>query len=91
MRLDGEAAVEAHDRFILRALSPVATIGGGEVLAAGARHWHERERHAAFLAALRGGDLRAAALELAANSTTAGVTAADLAAVGWAPAKPAPS
>ena len=51
---------EPHDRFILRALSPVATVGGGEVLLAGARRWHDRERHAAFLAALRAGDARAA-------------------------------
>jgi selenocysteine-specific elongation factor len=82
VRLDGEAAVEAHDRFILRALSPVATVGGGEVLASGARPWHERERHAAFLAALQRGDVRSAALELAADHPLAGITAADLAAVG---------
>ena len=82
VRLDGEAAVEAHDRFILRTLSPVATVGGGEVLAGGARRWRERERHAAFLAALRGGDVRAAALELAADQRLGGITVADLAAVG---------
>jgi len=32
VRLDGDAAAEPGDRFILRALSPVATIGGGIVL-----------------------------------------------------------
>ncbi len=82
VRLDGEAAVEAHDRFIVRALSPVATVGGGEVLAVGARRWRERERHPAFLAALRRGDVRGAALELAADQRLGGITATDLAAVG---------
>jgi selenocysteine-specific elongation factor len=74
--------VEPHDRFILRALSPVATVGGGEVLLAGARHWHEHARHAAFLAALRDADAPAAVLALAADGGRAGVVAADLAAAG---------
>jgi len=82
VRLDGDAVVEPHDRFILRALSPVATVGGGEVLVTGARRWHERGQHAAFLAALRAADVRAAALALAADSGRRGVVAADLAAAG---------
>jgi len=84
VRLDREAPVQAHDRFILRALSPVATIGGGEVLAAGAHRWHARERHAAFLSAVRAGDARAAALALAADRGSAGLTRADLTAAGFA-------
>jgi selenocysteine-specific elongation factor len=83
VRLDGVAAVEPHDRFILRALSPVATVGGGEVLVTGTRRWHDRGRHAAFLAALRAADVRAAALTLAADSGQGGVVAADLAAAGF--------
>ena len=83
VRLDGDAVVEPHDRFILRALSPVATVGGGEVLATGARRWHDRGRHAAFLAALRAADVRAAALALAADSGQGGVVAGDLAAAGF--------
>ncbi len=82
VRLDGDAALEPHDRFILRALSPVATVGGGEVLVAGTRRWHDRERHATFLAALRAADVRAALLALAADSGQGGVAAADLAAAG---------
>ena len=83
VRLDGDAVVEPHDRFILRALSPVATVGGGEVLVTGTRRWHDRGRHAAFLAALRAADLRAAVLALAADSGQGGVVAADLAAAGF--------
>ncbi len=83
VRLDGDAVVEPHDRFILRALSPVATVGGGEVLVTGARRWHDRGRHAAFLAALRAADVRAAVLALAADSGHGGVVAADLAAAGF--------
>jgi len=83
VRLDGDAVVEPHDRFILRALSPVATVGGGEVLATGARRWHERALHATFLAALRSADARAAALALAADSGQGGVAPADLAAAGF--------
>ena len=83
VRLDGEAALEPHDRFILRALSPVATIAGGEVLAAGAHRWHARERHAAFLAAVRAGDARTAALALAADRGSAGLTRGDLTTAGF--------
>ena len=83
VRLDGDAMVEPHDRFILRALSPVATIGGGEVLVTGARRWHDRGRQAAFLAALRAADVHAAVLALAADSGHGGVVAADLAAAGF--------
>jgi selenocysteine-specific elongation factor len=84
VRRDGEAAVEPHDRFVLRALSPVATIGGGEVLVAGAHRWHGRELHARFLVALRADDARAAAAVLAADRGGAGLTRADLTAAGFA-------
>src|SRR5665811_1722057 len=83
VRLDGDTVVEPHDRFILRALSPVATVGGGEVLATGTRRWYDRGRHAAFLAALRAADVRAAALALAVDSGQGGVVAGDLAAAGF--------
>ncbi len=83
VRLDGDAVIEPHDRFILRALSPVATVGGGEVLSTSARRWHDRGRHAGFLAALRAADLHAAMLALAADSGQGGVVAGDLAAVGF--------
>ena len=83
VRLDGDAAVEPHDRFILRALSPVATVGGGVVLATGRRHWHDRVRHGAYLEAARAGDARAAALAVAADAGSAGLTAADLGAAGF--------
>ena len=72
-----------HDRFIVRSLSPVATIAGGEVLLAGAHRWHARERHAAFLAAVRAGDPRAAVAALAADRGQAGLTKDDLAAAGF--------
>ena len=83
VRLDADALVLPHDRFILRSLSPVATIAGGEVLLAGAHRWHARERHAAFLAAVRGGDPAAAVAALAADRGHAGLTAEDLAAAGF--------
>ena len=82
VRLDGDAAIEPHDRFILRSLSPVATIGGGDALVIGARHWHDRERHVDFLGALRSGDTRRAAVLLALDHGQAGVTDADLGAAG---------
>ena len=97
VRLDGDAAVEPHDRFIVRSLSPVATVAGGEVLVTGARHWHDRERHLGFLAAVRGGEVRRAAALLAADHGQAGLTAADLARRGLrerarprAPSRPRP-
>ncbi len=83
VRLDADALVLPHDRFILRSLSPVATIAGGEVLLAGAHRWHARERHAAFLAAVRGGDPAAAIAALAADRGQAGLTAEDLTTAGF--------
>jgi selenocysteine-specific elongation factor len=83
VRLDADAAVEPHDRFIVRSLSPVATIAGGEVLLAGAQRWHARERHAAYLAAVRVGDVRAAAAALAADRGRNGLTSADLGRAGF--------
>ena len=83
VRLDADALVLPHDRFILRSLSPVATIAGGEVLLAGAHRWHARERHAAFLAAVRGGDPAAAVAALAADRGQAGLTAEDLTTAGF--------
>ncbi len=83
VRLDADALALPHDRFILRSLSPVATIAGGEVLLAGARRWHARERHAAFLAAVRGGAPAAAVAALAADRGQAGLTVDDLTAAGF--------
>jgi len=83
VRLDGDAAVEPHDRFILRALSPVATVGGGEVLGTGVRHWHDRRRHGEFLAAARDGDAASAVRALAADAGASGVIVADLTAAGF--------
>ena len=82
VRLDGDAVAEPGDRFILRALSPVATIGGGVVLVAPGRRWHDREAHAAFLAALDGADVPAAIRAQAAERAQGGITAADLAPAG---------
>ncbi len=83
VRLNADIAAEPGDRFILRALSPVATIGGGVVLVTGARRWHDRDRHAAFLAAAHDGDAGAAALALAADRAQGGVAAGDLATAGF--------
>ncbi len=82
LRLDGEAAVEPQDRFILRSLSPVATVGGGVALVSGHQRWREREAQARFLEALYHGDWGAAALLLARERASGGIAAADLAAVG---------
>ena len=81
------ALVLPHDRFIIRSLSPVATIAGGEVLLAGAQRWHLRERHAAFLVAVREGDALAAARALAEDRGRQGLNRDDLTAAGFAPAK----
>jgi selenocysteine-specific elongation factor len=83
VRLDEPALVLPHDRFIIRSLSPVATTAGGEVLLAGAQRWHARERHAAFLGAVREGDVRAAAGALAEDRGQAGLVRADLTAAGF--------
>ena len=84
VRLDAPALVLPHDRFIVRSLSPVATVAGGEVLLAGAQRWHARERHGAFLAAVRTGDAAAAIRALAADRGQAGLTRDDLTAAGFA-------
>ena len=81
-RFDGDAAVEPGDRFILRALTPVATVGGGRILDVGARRWREREAHAAYLRALAGGDAAEAFALLIAERGETGVTADDLAGAG---------
>jgi selenocysteine-specific elongation factor len=78
VRLNEAVALEAHDRFIVRSLSPVATVGGGVVLDAVARRWHSRTAQGLFLAALHAGDAERAALELAAARTDAGLAAGDL-------------
>jgi hypothetical protein len=83
VRLDGDALVLPNDRFIVRSLSPVATIAGGEVLLAGAHRWHGRDRHAAFLGAVRSGDSGAAVAALAADRGEAGLTKDDLTAAGF--------
>jgi selenocysteine-specific elongation factor len=89
VRLDADALALPHDRFIVRSLSPVATVAGGEVLLAGALRWHARERHAAFLAAVRSGDARAAIRALAEDRGQHGLTPDDLVAAGFAPGKAA--
>jgi selenocysteine-specific elongation factor len=81
-RLAGEAAVEPQDRFILRSLSPVTTVGGGVVLVPGHQRWRERGAQAGFLEALYRGDRAGAALLLAHERGAAGVGVADLVAVG---------
>jgi selenocysteine-specific elongation factor len=91
VRLDAAAPVEPHDRFVLRALSPVETIGGGEVLAIGARRWREAAAQATFLAAALSGDVRAAARALAADRGLSGFTAADLAAAGFGAGEAGPA
>ena len=83
VRLDADAFVEPHDHFIVRSLSPVATIAGGEALLAGAGRWHARERHAAYLAAVRSGDAGAAIAALSADRGPAGLTLADLTSAGF--------
>ena len=91
VRLDAPALVLPHDRFIVRSLSPVATVAGGEVLLAGAQRWHARERHGAFLAAVRSGDARGgdpgARRGPRAGGADAGTTSRP---PGSAPARPAP-
>jgi selenocysteine-specific elongation factor len=82
LRLDGEAAVEPQDRFILRSLSPVTTVGGGVVLVPGHQRWRERGAQAGFLEALYRGDRAAAAVLLARERAAAGISVADLVAVG---------
>jgi len=84
VRLDGDAAVEPHDRFILRALSPVTTLGGGRILDVAPRRWHGREAHAAYLRALAAGDLAAACSVLLVERGETGMTAVDLAGAGLA-------
>ncbi len=83
VRLDADALVLPHDRFIVRTLSPVATLAGGEALLAGAQRWHARERHGAFLAAVRAGDARAAIAALAADRGYSGLRRDDLTAAGF--------
>jgi selenocysteine-specific elongation factor len=87
VRLDAPALALSHDRFIIRSLSPVATIAGGEVLLAGAQRWHARERHAAYLEAVRAGDAAAAVRALARDRGSQGVTQDDLTAAGFAAAR----
>ena len=83
VRLDADALVLPHDRFIVRSLSPVATIAGGEALLAGVQRWHARERHGAFLVAVRDGDARAAIRALAEDRGQAGLITDDLTAAGF--------
>jgi selenocysteine-specific elongation factor len=87
VRLDADAALEAHDRFILRALSPVATIGGGSVVDVVSRRWRGRDAHAAYLRALASGDLAVACAVLLAERGPAGVTTDDLGGVGLSAAE----
>jgi selenocysteine-specific elongation factor len=77
VRLEDEVYVEPHDRFIVRTLSPAATVGGGVVLDAVPVHWHDRAEHAAFLAALHEGNAAAAIAHLATARGAGGLAAAD--------------
>ena len=87
VRLDGgPAAVEPHDRFILRSLSPGQTIGGGVVLDASPRRFHERAAQRVFLGALEAGDVEQACLTAATDRGPAGLAAGDLVAAGIEPA-----
>lgn len=80
--VDHDTAVQPRDRFILRSLSPVSTVGGGQVLAITGRRWRNQHRHAAFLRALMIGDVRRAALELASDTLRGGAGRADLTQLG---------
>ena len=87
VRLDGgPAAVEPHDRFILRSLSPGQTIGGGVVLDASPRRFHERAAQRVFLRALEAGDVGQACLVATTDRGLAGLAAGDLVAAGIEPA-----
>ena len=58
MRIDGgPAAVEPHDRFILRSLSPGHTVGGGIVLDAAPRRFRATPPQLAFCPAVAAGDV----------------------------------
>jgi len=67
----------------------VATVAGGEVLLAGAQRWHARERHGAFLSAVRGGDVETAVWALAEDRGQHGLTRDDLTVAGFAPGEAA--
>ncbi|MGO8683263.1 MAG: selenocysteine-specific translation elongation factor [Thermoleophilia bacterium] len=82
VRLEDELAIEAHDRFILRLLSPAVTVAGGLILDVKPRRWHCRADHVAFVGALHDGDLIAAALALAAARGVAGIAEGDLISAG---------
>ena len=86
LRLEDEIYVEPGDRFILRALSPVATVGGGVALDVAPPHWHDRGAHAAYLGALHAGDAAAAVELLAAARGEAGLSAEDFAQTAIEPA-----
>ena len=78
VRLDGgPAAVEPHDRFVLRSLSPGQTVGGGIVLDAVPRRWRDRGVQLDFLKAVAAGDVARACLLAAADRGPAGLAAAD--------------
>ncbi len=92
VRLDGgPAAVEPHDRFILRSLSPGQTIGGGTVLDAAARRWRQRPAQLAFAQAVAAGDVSRALLLAAADRGAAGLAAGELIAAGIDAAAAAPA
>ncbi len=87
VRLDDEAVVEAHDRVILRALSPVETVGGAVVLDAAPRRWHDRTLQVEFLTALHEDDAARAAATLARVAGPAGVGDRDLLSAGLSAAE----
>jgi selenocysteine-specific elongation factor len=80
-----ELAPGAATVAIVRSLSPGQTIGGGTVLDASPRRFHERAAQRAFLGALEAGDVRQACLVAATDRGPAGLAAGDLVAAGIEP------
>ncbi|MGB8540625.1 MAG: selenocysteine-specific translation elongation factor [Candidatus Acidiferrales bacterium] len=84
LKLDEPVLVLPGDRFILRQLSPVATIGGGRVLDAGpARHRHNDNSVKSFLEILERGNQEETLLALA-EALPRGLTFAEIVSrTGW--------
>jgi len=78
VRLEGPDLLEPGDRFVVRALSPAATVGGGIVLDIEPVRWRDRDAQSRYLAALAEGDAATAIVERAKVAGPAGVAAADL-------------
>lgn len=84
LRLDAPVLLLPGDRFILRQLSPVVTIGGGKVLdTRPANHWRNDEGVKAFLQTLERGDKEDSLLALTAVSSRGLSFAEILSRTGW--------